>query len=96
MFPVTELYKQKINELDRTFDIEIKIYHSNGELTLNDEDLVSGSLVFDDGVQVGDNFTIGGTYASNIDFTIIKKPEYDSVNFIGPIVTGKQIGRAHV
>lgn len=83
MFPVSTKYKEKIQELNRTFNIDIKIYHSTGILELTDEDLVEGSLDYSEGSQAGEEFTIGGTVASDIDFTILKKPEYETINFIG-------------
>ena len=43
MYPVSELYKSKIKELERTFEARIQIQHSLGVLNLTDKDIVSGS-----------------------------------------------------
>lgn len=87
MYPVSELYKSKIKENNRIFKCQITINHSQGTLTLTDKDLVLGSLLYSEGSQAGEEFTIGGTVASDLSFSIMNKPEYDSINFMGARVT---------
>jgi|GEM_PF-1864241 len=86
MYPVSELYKSKIKELERTFEARIQIQHSLGVLNLTDKDIVSGSLVYTESSQAGEDFTIGGTVASNVEFTILNKPEYADIEFMGATV----------
>jgi len=86
MYPVSELYKSKIKELERTFEARIQIQHSLGVLNLTDKDIVSGSLTYTESSQAGEDFTIGGTVASDIEFTILNKPEYADIEFMGATV----------
>ena len=86
MYPVSDLYKQKIKENNRLFECKIQIEHSQGTLYLDDKDLVSGSLSFTEATQSGEEFTVGGTVASDISFTILNKPEYENIKFIGATV----------
>lgn len=87
MYPVSELYKSKIKELERTFEAKIQIQHSQGVLDLTDSDIVQGTLSYTESSQAGEDFTIGGTVASNIEFSIFNKPEYINYDFIGATVT---------
>lgn len=87
MYPVSELYKNKIQENSRTFKTIIEIQHSQGVLFLSDRDLALGTLVYTESSQAGEDFTIGSTVASNISFTILNKPEYDNINFSDARVT---------
>ena len=64
----------------------IEIQHSNGVLTLYDHDLVGGTLLFNEASQSGEDFTIGGTVASNITFDIFSKPEYADLQWEGATV----------
>lgn len=86
MYPVSELYKQKIKENNRIFECKIQIEHSQGTLYLDDKDLVAGSLTYTESSQAGEEFTIGGTVASDIGFTILNKPEYENIVFMGATV----------
>lgn len=86
MYPVSDLYKQKIKENNRLFECKIQIEHSQGTLYLDDKDLVLGSLSFTEVTQPGEEFTIGGTVASDVSFTILNKPEYENIKFIGATV----------
>lgn len=86
MYPVSELYKNKIKELERTFETKIQIQHSLGVLNLTDKDIVSGSLVYTESSQASEDFTIGGTVASDIEFSILNKPEYADIEFMGATV----------
>lgn len=86
MYPVTNLYKEKINEDDREFTCDIIIEHSQGTLNLTDEDLSMGSLTYTEATQSGDEYTIGSTVASDISFTIFNKPEYENIQFMGATV----------
>ena len=86
MYPVSELYKQKIKENNRLFECKIQIEHSQGTLYLDDKDLVAGSLTYAESSQAGEEFTIGGTVASDISFTILNKPEYENIVFMGATV----------
>ena len=83
MYNVSQGYKHKIGNLDRVFDIEIRIEHSKGTLVLGNKDIGQGSFKYRDGSQAGDEFTVGGTVASDIEFTLVRKEEYDDINFIG-------------
>lgn len=89
MHPVSTDYKNKIQELDRIFNIEIRIEHSKGTLILGDNDIAIGSFVHHDSSQVGDEFTVGGTYAGNIEFKLVNKSEYDGIDFVGARVYPK-------
>lgn len=86
MYPVSDLYKSKIQELERTFQIKIQIQHSQGVLNLTDKDIVSGSFIYNESSQAGEDFTIGGTVASNIEFALLNKPEYANIEFMGATV----------
>jgi hypothetical protein len=83
LYPVSIDYKNKIQELDRVFGIEIRVEHSTGTLNLTDKDIELGSFIYRDGSQAGDEFTVGGTVASDIEFTLVNKEEYENINFIG-------------
>lgn len=83
MYPVSLEYKNKIKENNRIFECKIQIEHSAGTLNLTDKDLVLGSLIYSEGSQSGEEFTVGGTVASDIKFTILNKSEYDNINFTG-------------
>ena len=83
MYPVSSAYKEKIQELNRTFELDIKIYHSNGVLKLSDKDIVQGSLIHSESSQYGEDFTIGGVVASDISMEILRKPEHEDVDFMG-------------
>lgn len=86
MYPVSELYKNKIQENSRTFKTIIEIQHSNGVLFLSDRDLALGTLVYTESSQAGEDFTIGSTVASNISFEILNKPLYSNIEFMGATV----------
>lgn len=86
MYQVSELYKSKIQELERTFQIKIQIQHSQGVLNLTDKDIVSGSLAYTERSQAGEDFTIGGTVASELKFSLLNKPEYADIEFMGATV----------
>ena len=42
MYPVTDLYKEKIKENSRIFELAMQIQHSTGVLALTDKDLSVG------------------------------------------------------
>lgn len=86
MYPVSELYKSKIKELERTFEARVQIQHSQGVLNLTDKDIVSGSLAYTESSQAGEDFAIGGTVASDVEFAILNKPEYADIEFMGATV----------
>ncbi len=86
MYPTSELFKSKIKELERTFEARIQIQHSLGALNLADKDIVSGSLTYTERSQAGEDFTIGGTVASEIEFSLLNKPEYTDIEFMGATV----------
>jgi len=83
MYSVSETYKSKIKENVRTFKIIVTIQHSNGTLTLYDDDIASNTLYVDEKSIVGGEFVAGGVVAKELGLTIIRKPEYDSINFDG-------------
>ncbi len=86
MYPVSTDYKNKIKENNRLFECKIQIEHSQGTLYLDDKDLVAGSLTYTEASQTGEEFTVGGTVASDISFTILNKPEYHDITFMGATV----------
>ena len=86
MYPVSLDYQEKIKSDDRLFECKIQIDHSHGTLYLTDKDLVLGSLSFTEATQPREQFTTGGTVASDISFTILNKPEYENIKFIGATV----------
>lgn len=83
MYLVSESYKEKIEEKFRLLECLIQIDHSQGTLNLTDKDLALGTLIYTEGSQPGEEFTVGGAVASDIKFTIMNKPEYKDVNFMG-------------
>jgi len=86
MYPVSADYKEKIKENIRTFEAKIQIQHSKGVLELSDKDLAQGTLIYTESSQAGEEFTVGGTVASDISFTILNKPEYNDIQFMGATV----------
>ena len=86
MYPVSLEFKDRIKETNRLFDCQIEIQHEDGTLELDNEDLSIGSLVYNSATQSGEEFTIGGVVASNIELAIFNKPEYDSIDFSGAII----------
>ncbi|HOA80070.1 MAG TPA: hypothetical protein PKK61_03270 [Defluviitaleaceae bacterium] len=91
MYPVTNDFKSKIKENTRDFKTIVQIQHSQGVLNLTDIDIISGSMIYTEASQAGEDFTIGGTVASTFDFTLIRKPEYNDIEFEGATVI-PQIG----
>lgn len=86
MYPVTQDFLNKIKENNRVFEAKIQIKHLTGVLEITDKDLVKGTLVYTEGSQSGEEFTIGSTVASDISFTILNKPGYEDIQFIGATV----------
>lgn len=86
MYPVSLEYKNKIKENNRTFRSAIQIQHSTGVLNLTDKDIVSGSLLYTESSQAGEEFTMGGTVMSDITFVILNNPEYAGIDFTGATV----------
>ena len=86
MYPVSADYKEKIKENIRTFEAKIQIQHSKGVLELSDKDLAQGTLIYTESSQAGEEFTVGGTVASDISFSILNKPEYNDIQFMGATV----------
>lgn len=86
MYPVSPEYREKIQENDRTFVVRIEIEHSKGVLSLSDKDIVNNSLIYTESTQAGEEFTIGGTVASDLVIDIMNRPEYDSIEFMGATV----------
>ncbi len=82
MYPVTELFKQKIKETTRTFKTSIQIQHSAGTMDLTDKDIIGGSIFFTENSQSGQDFTIGGVVASTFDVEIINKTDGIDGNLI--------------
>ena len=74
MYPVSELFKEKIQLNNRLFEAHITINHSQGTLELTDADIMLGTLAYSESSQAGEEFTVGGTVASDIKFTILNKP----------------------
>ena len=86
MYSVSLDYQEKIKENNRIFKAIIQIQHSTGVLNLTDKDIVLGSLIYTEGSQVGENFTIGGTVASDLSLGIVNKPEYANIDFMGATI----------
>ena len=86
MYPVSKEYQERIKELTRTFMATVEIQHSSGTLTLTDKDIVGGSMIYNESSQAGEEFTIGGTVASDFSIKIFNKTEYKDVNFEGATV----------
>lgn len=91
MYPVTELFQEKIKENTREFKLQIEIQHSSGTLYLTDKDIIGGTVVYTEGSQPGEDFTVGGTVASTFNFDLIRKEEYADIEFDGATVI-PQIG----
>lgn len=72
MYPVSELYKSKIERDGRILDSKIIIDHHEGSIELTNDDLSMGSLTYNSSTQSGENFTIGGTVASDLSFAIMR------------------------
>ena len=83
MYNVTHDYKNKIIEPDRVFELDIRIEHSKGTLNLSDKDIELDSFNMIDASQPGEDFTVGGTVAKHIEFTLVDKDKYEGINFIG-------------
>lgn len=83
MYNASQEYWDKIKEQDRVFELNIRIEHENGTLKLTDEDIEMGSFKVIDSTQTGEDFTVGGTTAKHMEFTIVNKNKYEGVNFIG-------------
>lgn len=83
MFPTSLNYKRAIQEEERVFGIDIRIEHSGGRIDLVDKDIMMDSFVYTDGSQPSDDFTIGGTVASTVEFTLSDKEAYNDINLIG-------------
>lgn len=86
MYPVTELFAEKIKENNRVFQCKVQIQHSQGVLDLTDKDLVLGSLLLAESSQAGDEFTVGGTVAADLSLSFLNKSEYEDIEFEGATV----------
>ena len=87
MYPVSELYKSKIEQDGRVFETKIIIDHELGSLELSDNDLSLGGLTYNSSTQSGDDFTIGGVVANDISLSIRRVDDtLDNVNFEGAII----------
>lgn len=82
MYPVTALFQNKVKETTRTWRAQIEIQHSAGTLTLTDEDLILGSMYFEESSQPGRDFTIGGVVASSFEVTIVNKTDGINGSFL--------------
>lgn len=87
MYPVSAVFKEKIKNLDRVFQANIQIQHSQGVLNLGDADIAQGSLSYTEASQAGEDFTVGGVVASDLRVEILNKPEYATIEFIGATLT---------
>ena len=83
MYNASQDYKEMIEKSDRVFEINIRIEHENGTLELVDKDLGLGSFSVLDSSQAGEEFTVGGTVAKHIEFTLVNKDKYEDINFMG-------------
>ncbi len=86
MYPVSQDFLEKIQENNRLFEVKIQIHHSQGVLDITDKELAQGTLIYTESSQAGEEFTIGSTVASDISFTILNKPGYEDIQFIGATV----------
>ncbi|HBD63508.1 MAG TPA: hypothetical protein DC038_03630 [Clostridiales bacterium] len=82
MYPVTELFKQKIKETTRMFRFSLTIYHSAGTLVLEDKDVVLGSMQLIENSQSGEDFNVGGVVASTFSIDINNKTDGIDGQFI--------------
>lgn len=82
MYPVTALFQAKVKETTRTWKTQIEIQHSAGTLTLTDEDIIFGSMHFEESSQPGLDFTIGGVVASSFEVMIVNKTDGINGSFL--------------
>lgn len=86
-----EALERQVPETIKALDCFIEIQHSTGVLTLTDEDIIQGSLIYTESAQAWEEFLFGGVVANHIDFEIVRKPEYQTIDFVGATVI-PQIG----
>lgn len=75
MYPVTELFKEKVKETTRIWRTQVEIQHSAGVLTLYDKDIITGSMRIEENSQSGQDFSVGGVSASTFELTIVNKTD---------------------
>lgn len=83
MYPTSDTYKEKVKELDRVWESRVDIEHEKGTLRLDDKDIALSGLSVTEKTQPGEDFTAGGTVASDLNLKILNKPEYKDINFTG-------------
>lgn len=89
MYNVSETFKNKILEDDRLLDIKVDIEHEQGEIELEIEDISLGGFTYNSKTQSGDDFTIGGTVASDISISFFNNEEFSDIDFTGAIISPK-------
>jgi hypothetical protein len=84
VYPVTELFQQKIQETTRTFKASIQVQHSAGVLTLTDEDIILGTMSIVEGSQTTSDFSVGAAVSTTFEVEILSK--YSDIEFEGATV----------
>ena len=85
MYPVSSLYRERVVDTSRVWDLRIRIVLANGTiLQLTKEDLQLGSLVYKDGAVCSEAIHTGSTYSSSVEFTIANdEKQYSTYEFYG-------------
>ncbi|MCR2043181.1 hypothetical protein NSA23_03520 [Anaerosalibacter massiliensis] len=73
MYPTSDTYKEKVKELDRTWETKVDIEHEKGTLHLTDKDIALGGMSVTEKTQPGEDFGIGGTVASDLSLKILNR-----------------------
>lgn len=73
MYPTSDTYKEKVKELDRVWETKVDIEHEKGTLHLTDKDISLGGLSVTEKTQPGEDFTVGGTVASDLSLKILNR-----------------------
>nr|DAT54001.1 MAG TPA: Minor structural protein 4 [Caudoviricetes sp.] len=73
MYPTNDTYKEKVKELDRVWETKVDIKHEKGTLHLDDKDISLGGMSVTEKTQPGEDFTIGGTVASDLSLKILNR-----------------------
>lgn len=87
MIPVNEAYNNALNDDNRNYQLQIKIYNTSNVLikTLGNSDITS--FTFNDACISKSAFSLGGTYAKNISFTLTNfDGHYDAIDMSNYVV----------
>lgn len=85
MYPVSSLYRERVMDTARVWDLRIRVVLVNGTtLHLTKENLQLGSLVYKDGAVCSEAIHTGSTYSSSVEFTIANDgKQYSEYEFYG-------------